>query len=158
MNTLFKAGILGLAVAALTACTPDPQSSIGFTLPEGNVEQGKSAYIAMGCNSCHQHSEVPQVETPVAGDIAIVLGGETARVRTYGELVTSVINPSHRIARRGSAEVTDASGESRMLTFNDVMTVTQLIDIVAFLQQSYELSPYRTTVYPVYWQPESKDG
>jgi hypothetical protein len=28
----------------------------------------------------------------------ITLGGTTTRVRTYGELVTPIINPSHRVA------------------------------------------------------------
>ncbi len=38
--------------------------------------------------------------------------------------------------------------------YNDVMTVSQMIDLVAFVQSSYILSPYRTTPYPVYWLPD----
>ena len=135
MNMLLKAVVLGLAIAALAACGKDPKSAAGFTLPEGDAEQGKANYIAFGCNACHQHSEVPQLQSPLADQVSIKLGGETARVRTYGELVTSVINPSHRIAKHKPGAV-DASGESTMVTFNDVMTVTQMIDLVAFLQQS----------------------
>ena len=48
----------------------------------------------------------------------------------------------------------DASGASKMITFNDVMTVTQLIDLVAFVQSNYTLSPYKHSNYPVYWIPE----
>ena len=35
-----------------------------------------------------------------------------------------------------------------MPSFNDVMTVTQLIDIVTFLEAQYEIEPYRRTEYP----------
>ena len=38
-------------------------------------------------------------------------------------------------------------GKSPMPSFNDVMTVSQLIDLVAFLQGQYELVPYERTVY-----------
>lgn len=152
MNILLKIGLLGFAVAGLSACGPNPKSSAGFTLPEGDVEQGKANYVAFGCNACHTHAEVPQLEA--AGAVkSINIGGESTRVRTYGELVTSVINPSHRVARRSSEQMADESGQSKMVTFNDVMTVTQLVDLVAFLQSSYTLRPYHNTAYPVYWHP-----
>ena len=156
MNNLLKIGILGLAVAGLSACGPNPKSSAGFTLPEGDVDQGKANYIAFACNACHTHADVPQLET-ADGSVSIKIGGESARVRTYGELVTSVINPSHRVARRSSERMADESGQSKMVTFNDVMTVTQLVDLVAFLQSSYSLSPYQNTAYPVYWYPKDTE-
>lgn len=152
MKKLLKLGLLGLAVASVSACGPNPKSSAGFTLPEGDVAQGKANYVAFGCNACHSHSEVPQLEG-AEGIPAIAIGGESARVRTYGELVTSVINPSHRVARRSSEQLADESGQSKMATFNDVMTVTQMVDLVAFLQASYTLSPHHNTAYPVYWHP-----
>jgi hypothetical protein len=40
-----------------------------------------------------------------------------------------------------------------MTVYNDVMTVSQLIDIVAFLQAHYELRPYEPTPYPDYYVP-----
>ncbi len=154
MSRLIQATLLAATVAGLSACAPDPESSVGFTLPEGDVSRGKSAYVEFGCNACHSHPDVPQLEGAAQSGISVALGGESARVRTYGELVTSVINPSHRVARRGSPQVADETGESLMAAYNDVMTVTQLIDLVAFLQASYTLSPYQNTAYPVYWTPE----
>jgi hypothetical protein len=72
----------------------------------------------------------------------VVLGGRVFEVRTDGYLVTSIINPSHRLARefRG-AILTTESGESRMPDHNDVMTVGQLTDLVAFLQSTYTTMP-----------------
>ena len=153
MNTLLKVAILGISVAGLTACGPDPRGGAGFTLPEGNAEQGKANYVAFGCNACHEHAEVPKLDAADTQGISVTIGGESARVRTYGELVTSIVNPSHRVARRGAQDVAVEAGNSRMVTFNDFMTVTELIDLVAFVQSSYTLSPYKHSVYPVYWYP-----
>jgi L-cysteine S-thiosulfotransferase len=153
MNTLLKAAVLGISVAGLAACGADPRGGAGFTLPEGDVEQGKANYVAFGCNACHDHAEVPKLDAADTEGISVTIGGESARVRTYGELVTSIINPSHRVARRGSEDVSDEAGNSKMVTFNDFMTVTELIDLVAFVQSSYTLSPYQNSAYPVYWYP-----
>ena len=62
----------------------------------------------------------------------------TAR-RTYGDLLTSVINPSHRISQAYLGEQVTTDGESRMRRYNDVMTVQQLVDIVTFLETQYTL-------------------
>lgn len=157
MINLVKLIVITIAMASLSACGPDPKSAAGFTLPDGDVAQGKASYISLGCNNCHSHSEVPQAGDAETAVISINLGGESTRVRTYGELVTSVINPSHRVARRSAEEMADDSGRSRMASINDVMTVTELVDLVAFLQASYTLSPHYNTAYPVYWHPEDKD-
>ena len=38
-----------------------------------------------------------------------------------------------------------------MTNYNDVMTVTQLADLVAFLQSHYELKDYEPTPYGPYY-------
>jgi hypothetical protein len=70
--------------------------------------------------------------------VGVVLGGEVFEIRTDGYLVTSIINPSHELASGYPKErVTTPSGESRMPDFSDVMTVREVIDLVAFLQSRY---------------------
>jgi hypothetical protein len=146
--------LLILGTIGLVGCDTGPKGSIGFSLPDGDVERGKAAYIEFQCNACHVNEQVPQLDTGATAAISVTLGGETTRIKSYGELVTSVINPSHKVARRGSADMADESGASKMVSYNDVMTVAQLIDLVAFVQSNYELSPYSRTNYPVYWVPE----
>lgn len=148
--------LLILGVIGLAGCDTGPKGSIGFSLPDGDVERGKAAYIELGCNTCHVNRQVPQLDTGAPAAISVILGGETTRIKSYGELVTSVINPSHKVARRGFGDMADESGASKMVNYNDIMTVTQLIDLVAFVQSSYELSPYSQTNYPVYWVPLSQ--
>jgi hypothetical protein len=139
---------IGLALSAvvLTAC--GPESGIGFRLPDGDATRGRDAFTALRCNSCHdvQGSDIAFREEVTR----VALGGRTTRVRTYGELVTSIINPSHRLAPRYAEEQVAVSGESLMRAayLNDVMTVQQLVDLVAFLQSTYEVAP---PPVPAYW-------
>ena len=71
----------------LMACDSGPTGSMGFTLPDGNAEQGRANYVEFGCNSCHVNSEVPQMDTGEPAAISVTLGGETTRIKSYGELV-----------------------------------------------------------------------
>jgi hypothetical protein len=67
------------------------------------------------------------------------LGGEKTRVKTYGELVTSIINPSHRLARGMDPRHENSEGESRIPRYNDVMTVQQLFDLNKFISRKYSV-------------------
>jgi mono/diheme cytochrome c family protein len=131
-----------------TACAPDPKSGSGFRLPDGNADAGKKAFVDLGCHVCHQ---LDGIDAKFEGTpaVRVRLGGETTRVRTYGDLVTSIINPSHRLATGYKPEVVAPEGKSLMETaaLNDRMTVRQLTDLVAFLQGKYqvvvpEVNPY----------------
>ena len=149
--------VTALAVICLGGCDSGAKGSAGFSLPDGNAEHGKAVYTQLQCNTCHTIKGVPQLDKGLAAGISVSLGGETTRIRTYGELVTSIINPSHRVARRDDAGMANEQGESKMISFNDVMTVTQLIDLVAFVQSNYELSPYVHSNFPVYWIPDGTE-
>jgi hypothetical protein len=137
-------------IVALTAtgCTAEPGR--GFTLPEGNVESGQATFIRLQCHECHSVSGVELPKGEGARDPIIRLGGAVPRTSTYGELVTSIINPSHKLATGYAKSAVAADKKSKMRNYNDVMTVTELIDLVAFLQSRYELKPPEPTHYPMY--------
>lgn len=149
--------LLALGAICLAGCDSGPKGSAGFTLPDGDAERGKAAFVEFQCNTCHVTKQVAQLEQSVASKISITLGGETTQIKTYGELVTSIINPSHRVVRPDDAGMANEKGESKMISFNDVMTVTQMVDLVAFVQSNYELSPYTHSNYPVYWIPDPSE-
>ena len=137
-------------LAICVGCDTGPKSARGFSLPEGDVDRGKTAFLALQCNTCH-HIVGFEFDTPeVEKELSIALGGEVASIKTYGELVTSIINPSHRLARGYPLSVVQEEGESKMANYNDVMTVSNLIDLVAFLQSRYKLIEYDPTNYPHY--------
>lgn len=148
MNS-YRTGLILLLAALLSGCNTK-ESSRGFSLPVGNADNGKVVFAELQCHMCHTVSgekfagaeNQPQV-------LNVALGGEVTRIKTYGELVTSIINPSHRLASSGTEQVA-VDGRSKMTNYNDVMTVRQLIDLVAFLQSRYKLERYDPSEYPVF--------
>jgi hypothetical protein len=133
-----------LLAAMLAGC--GPKSPIGFSLPDGNATRGRAAFVDLRCNACH---EIEGIEY-LGGAAHVTLGGKTMRIQTYGELVTSIINPSHKLAKRYPVDQVAVDGQSILSAayLNDVMTVQQLIDLVAFLQSTYQLAP---PPVPAYW-------
>lgn len=152
MNKLL---LLLIAVSMLTACGDPTKSGRGFTLPEGDVERGEAVFIALQCNSCHKvhgRKDIPHADD---SEITVNIGGTVRVIQNYGQLVTSVINPSHRISKAYPVEMVSSEGESKMTNYNSIMTVQQLTDVVAFLQAQYELDPVIRTRYPRYHYPKN---
>ena len=150
--------LLGLLLIPLMStnfgCLPNPTSGRGFTLPEGDVKQGEVAFKRLHCNACHSVPGVDQLPSIVDADspeVSVSLGGKVSRIKTYGELVSAIINPSHRLATGyAKDEIATEQGDSKMPTYNETMTVQELTDIVMFLQSKYKLKPYEPTHYPLY--------
>jgi L-cysteine S-thiosulfotransferase len=137
-------------IICLAGCASDVNE---FTLPSGDAERGQAAFLNFRCYDCHRvHGvDLPPGEEP--DQVMVELGGEVDRLRKYGDLVTAIVNPSHRLAKGYNANLVANDGKSRMTVYNDVITVSQLVDIVAFLQSHYELRPYEPTPYPDYYGP-----
>lgn len=144
-------GITLLLVLGLTGCQWGADSPRGFSLPEGDADAGKTAFIDYGCIDCHAVDglDVEDGHTYLLPK-AIKLGGTSARIKTYGELVTSVINPSHKLSPRYPVSMTSTRDGSKMPNLNDSLTVTDLINLVAYLQPKYKVVPYRTSEYRLY--------
>jgi hypothetical protein len=136
-----------LCLVSLCACSPE--SPFGFRLPEGDAAAGRQAFVDLRCNACHEVAGVP-IEY-LEGIAHVQLGGETTYVKTYGELVTSIINPSHKIVPPQIGVTPEGQSVMSLAYLNDVMTVQQLVDLVAFLQPTYEVvqpPPVRWALYP----------
>ncbi|MGI9236353.1 MAG: cytochrome C [Woeseiaceae bacterium] len=142
--------LIVVGLFALTACDQDTlMSQRGFRLPDGDAQAGREAFLYMQCHQCHslkgeQLPGIPGQEPPY-----VELGGAVTQVKTYGQLVTAIINPSHKLATGYAKEVVSEDGESKMYVYNDHMTVTELTDIVMFLQPHYKVVAPNFS-YPVY--------
>jgi cytochrome c len=126
-----QAGVWAIAVmlCAATGCESGRRSPAGFRLaPDGDVERGKVAFVALGCTNCHEVAGVglPQPANPLVQ--RVILGGEVNKETGDGRLVRSIIDPSPKV-RNGLL----------MPHQPEQMTVRQLTDIVAFLQSRYTL-------------------
>lgn len=122
-------------VLVLSGCQPDPPA---FALPPGDIERGQALFVEYRCTTCHTVRDLDLPAPTEAGPVKVSLGGRVSRLASYEELVTSIVNPSHKLVRFGKAEELTADGESLMTVYNDVMTVSDLIDLVAFLDSRYE--------------------
>ena len=138
---------IALPIACLAGCA---SKDGGFTLPAGDGERGQAAFVAFRCFDCHQVEGVSLPPSEEPNQVIVKLGGEVSREKSYADLVTGIINPSHRLATGYDPNLVAQDGKSRMTVYNDVMTVSQLIDIVTFLQQHYELRIHEPTSYPEY--------
>lgn len=149
LAALFAAAVFA---AALGGCNRGPEPVSGFVLPEGDPALGQKVFEEVGCRYCHQIAglELPPFAAEPVLDIP--LGGKVLKVKNYGDLLNSVVNPNHTVElsyklKLEADERKDA--ESPMPVFNDVLTVTELIDLVAFLHSRYELlgPEYRGYMY-----------
>ena len=114
---------------------PGPRLPRGwtFTLPAGDPEAGKAAFEKMECYSCHT---VPTADFPKArsgGGVGPDLGPGYSKLPA-AFLAESIID-SHRYISgtlekyRGLDKVSSKMGD-----YSSIMTVRDLIDIVAFLK------------------------
>lgn len=122
--------------------------SKGFALPEGSAIMGKALFMDLYCNECHSIADIQWSGN--AKKVHYKLGGNVRFQKSYGALVSSVINPSHEIAEKYYGQSTASEkGTSKMKNYNEVMTVQELVDIVTFLQSEYEIVRPAYN-YPIY--------
>jgi len=137
-----------LVLIVAVGCGRDMMSERGFALPDGDAVAGRDAFLYMQCNQCH--TIAGEDFPPVPGyEPYVELGGPVSRVKTYGELVTGIINPSHKLAKGYAEEQISEGGESNMYIYNSYMTVQELTDLVMFLQPHYDVVAPRYA-YPIY--------
>jgi hypothetical protein len=105
-----------------------------FILPVGSALAGEQAFIDLQCVACHivDGKNLPAADEML--DISVTLSSTTF-IKSPAVLVTAIINPSHSVKEDLPSNTVFAEDNARMPDFNDVMTVTQLIDLVAFLKQ-----------------------
>jgi len=138
-------------LVALVSCDLGPESPSGFSLPQGDIEDGKRVLLMYQCLACHRINGLePPADLINNPEISVLLGGKSTKVKTYADLLTSIINPSHKFARGYKLDDIQVDGVSKMTNYNDVITVTELINLVTYLQSNYELIPYKRTNYQYY--------
>jgi cytochrome c2 len=157
-TAIHGAVLLCLAGLFMAGCGQDPKSGRGLVLPEGDPQAGEEAFVRLHCNDCHQVAGREDLRTRVEPLMTVTIGGKTTRISTYGELVTSVINPSHKISRYYRTAPYSKEGVSEMRNYNEILTVAQLSDLVAFLQDQYELEAYAGPSYISYYPSEKATG
>lgn len=143
------------SVILLSACNSVNQNQ-SFSLPDGDPESGQIVFVEYRCIECHTlaGTEFTEELEEFEREIMVQIGGDVTRVKSYADLVTSIINPSHKLAEGYAVEdVIDQDGGSRMRNYNEELNVRELIDLVAFLKSKYKLKSVPQTMYPYYIYP-----
>lgn len=128
--------VLGLGACATGRPVSQPEQLV---LPDGDPVAGKKAFVAVGCASCHSVAGEADLPPPTVNPpVPIVFGADQASRPTNARLVTAIVNPSNHIAMRHRKEEVMLGEGSRMADFTRALTVRELVDIVAFLQSTYD--------------------
>ena len=138
MRIFFRLVLMASFASLLSGCNVGGEWQNEIHLPAGDAARGEELFASVGCVSCHAVGDAAFEGSAVAEGVRVRLGSQTGRRMSYGQLVTSVVNPSHRLAPQYFSENITQEGESLMANYNDALTVTQLTDIVAFLETHYE--------------------
>ena len=136
--------LLAAALGLLATGCNDTKSTRRFQLPAGNADQGRTAFLTLKCIECHTVAGVDLPKPTAKPELLVHLGGEVTRLRSYGDLLTSIVHPSRTISEKMKRLPGTTPSVSPMPEVNDIMTVAQLIDLVTFLQPKY------TQLQPIY--------
>jgi len=105
-----------------------------FTLPAGNVAAGRKLFIEAECHKCHEIAgeKFPDIARE-KGDVGPELA-QMAGLHPAEYLAESIINPNavidHDAKEKGYL---GDDGHSKMPSYNDTLTITQLADLTAYL-------------------------
>ncbi len=114
----------------------------GFRLPGGDAESGRESFIRLRCHECHLLPGAAAGESGEAtGGISLALARDVRFVRRYEDLIIAITNPRHVVAEQYQEFLSQAEIrgeiESYMPDLTREMTVKQLLDLVAFLDEVY---------------------
>ncbi len=101
------------------------------TWPVGDPRRGREVFVRLECYSCHEvkGEQFPGPSQP--GKVGPELS-QMGPLHTIEYFAEAIINPSGTIEKGQGYEAAD--GSSKMPSYNDVLTVQQLIDLVAYLR------------------------
>jgi len=134
VGTALVLGVLGLLrVAAQPAAHGEHGTPAGWSLswPTGDPSRGRAAFVRFECYSCHEvrGERFPAPNEPgKLGPELSVMGP----VHEAGYFVEAIVNPNAVVDRGRVYEAAD--GSSKMPSYNDSLTVQELIDLVTFLR------------------------
>ena len=102
-----------------------------FTWPKGDPIRGREVFLKLQCYSCHEvrgeSFPAPSEREKVGPELSVM--GPLHEAEYFAE---SIINPSAVIERGKGYAAPD--GSSKMPSYNDSVTVQEVVDLVAYLR------------------------
>ena len=102
-----------------------------FTWPKGDPAKGRAVFAKLECYSCHEvrgeRFPAPKEKEKIGPELSMM--GPLHEAEYFAE---AIIKPSAVVEKGKGYQAAD--GSSKMPSFNESMTVQELIDVVAFLR------------------------
>jgi hypothetical protein len=115
-----------------------------FRFPGGDSEFGREAFISLKCVQCHTVTGVLLPDPKGKRLLELPLGEVPRFAKNYEDLIIAITNPHHVVQEQYKEILTQAEAnggiEPMMPELTEDMTVGQLMDLVAFLNEVYENS------------------
>lgn len=138
--------LICIVLGLISACAINPNTTGTFRFPilEGDIERGKTSFIALQCHQCHTVNDILLPPYQKDSPLTIELGGKIVHVKTYAELVTSIINPNHVVSKQylKMLDKEQRKNPRSPMPFIREMKVIELIDLVTFLNSRYVMMEY----------------
>jgi len=138
VGLVLAAAVVGLGLTARAQQAPrGPHGEHGtpkdwkFAWPKGDPAKGRAVFVKLECYSCH---EVGGERFPAPSEAGKV-GPELSQMGPLHEpeyFAEAIINPGAVIEKGRGYSAPD--GSSKMPSFNDSVTVQEVVDLVAFLR------------------------
>ncbi len=139
MNNLKLAVFLALGLFLLFPARGGETEN--FRFPGGSPARGKTAFEKMDCIRCHVIEGAGLREPEGKRWLNLSLGAETRFVKKYQDIITAIANPQHVVDKQYQNLLKQAEVHEKinayMPDFTAEMSVMQLMDLTAFLDQVY---------------------
>jgi cytochrome c2 len=99
-----------------------------FVPPPGDAARGREVFVRLGCFACH---EVSGEKVPASSGVGPELS-DVGRHHPAGYILESILNPNAVVVK--GAGYTGADGRSIMPDYRGQLSVSELIDLVAYLK------------------------
>jgi hypothetical protein len=151
MLKLIRLPLASLLLLFLIGCAthPDYATQFRFPIEWGSIAEGQMAFVNLECHQCHTVNDVEMAPYEGESPVMLELGGTIVYAKTYADLVTSIINPNHVVSEEylDTLPRDERSDATTVMSFDDQMTVAQLIDLVTFLNSRYILTEGYSDIY-----------
>lgn len=107
-------------------------------VPLGKADAGQAVFVTKGCHQCHSAGTTKLPPVDLAPRLVIELGGDVHGRWTRDDFARAILDPNHLVSedyKIAMIRIGDhfKAENSPMPTFGDVLRVSELIDLVTFL-------------------------
>lgn len=127
--------ILALAAPLFAQDAPVGTKTV---IPPGKAEAGRGLFVEKGCYQCHSAGSTKLPPVDLAPRLVIELGGDVHLKWSRDDYARAIMDPNHLVSEDYKIAMIRLGDHfkaenSPMPTFADVLKVSELVDLVTFL-------------------------